>query len=76
MVALRRAAAGGDGQMHDEMSDCENCKKLEAERQHWLELAQRLFKERQTILHGHQYDLPSDDVILEASLLEMAEKKS
>lgn len=43
---------------------------LAAERDKWLKIAQRLFKERQTLLHGHTYDLPSDDVILEATILQ------
>lgn len=42
----------------------------EEERDMWLRIAQRLFKERQTMLHGHVYDLPTDDVILEATILE------
>lgn len=42
----------------------------EEKRDMWLRIAQRLFKERQTMLHGHVYDLPTDDVILEATILE------
>lgn len=43
---------------------------VEAERDKWLRIAQRLFKERQSLLHGHTYEPSIDDVILNATILE------
>ena len=47
-----------------------HCEWLEQERDKWLRIAQRLFKERMSYLHGHTYDLKTDDALLTASILE------